>query len=659
MNTYIKQLIDSYGNNLIPISGTSSCYNSKGQTVEEIMEIQPITWTELRELKLNKKLASGTVYCITDYKATSTQLGTTTTDPGIKILVQAISKNALSEDAVGVIDKSVNISFDPNNGTITVKKLILGDDYNDPGTYEIDEEQGGEYYLFHDMFEFNGTTYYRWMRYVVSPSSGRTCPLAIDNGDELSVRSRPNFLLTLTDTFDFSDGQYYEPDFSISYDNDTEDIVNYIHKSKVIMGVEEITVPLILFFDKFRSKEDRNLHLPENLIGVGDYYVYSGTIELDGTTYYKWDKFESGSNYTQNNDAHFMISNTLNYTFSDTTYYKPYGFMTVDNESSSYEFDDDIHLLDSNYKEAFQNRLEFFEIKYSLENDINKFLWIKPKDIYYYIDVTDYYSLLYKREVLMNGSTYYFWSNEFIQNEQQKDTAGVLTTSITPKIGDNAILISDYNDPTNTVLGNNVISNYRSVSPEYNKILKIELPVDSVEFLCISVGFSSYTKLYLWYNQFLLKKYQIPYFGTTTKNPTSSDILYIQHQTNEVEQVNAFKIDDLLELELDEQRGTGVIYNMKDSRNNEAPYDFKSIIFSGHYTFDCSGSDYSNSTHCCENIISPCYDPNGKLMLNNVRFLNTSILDICKANYIGPDTHDTSYGPGTSNLDTRLILGEY
>ena len=96
MSTYIKQLIDAYGNNLIPVSGTASCYNSDGLTVDEIIEnlksnqgIIPITWAELKELKSSKLLSPGKVYCITDYKTVSIQSGTTTTGKGMKILVQA------------------------------------------------------------------------------------------------------------------------------------------------------------------------------------------------------------------------------------------------------------------------------------------------------------------------------------------------------------------------------------------------------------------------------------------------------------------------------------------------------------------------------------------------------------------------------------------
>ena len=60
MSTYIKQLIDANGNNLIPVSGTASCYNSYGLTVDEIIEnlksdmkgIIPITWAELKPVSI-------------------------------------------------------------------------------------------------------------------------------------------------------------------------------------------------------------------------------------------------------------------------------------------------------------------------------------------------------------------------------------------------------------------------------------------------------------------------------------------------------------------------------------------------------------------------------------------------------------------------------
>ena len=132
MSTYIKQLIDANGNNLIPVSGTASCYNSDGLTVDEIIEnlksemqvIIPITWAELKALKSSKLLSPGKVYCITDYKTVSIQSGTTTTGKGIKILVQALSENTLSEDALGLLESNESI----HSGTVLVKYSL--EDYS-------------------------------------------------------------------------------------------------------------------------------------------------------------------------------------------------------------------------------------------------------------------------------------------------------------------------------------------------------------------------------------------------------------------------------------------------------------------------------------------------------------------------------------------------
>ena len=325
MSTYIKQLIDANGNNLIPISGTASCYNSDGLTVDEIIKnlksdmqgIIPITWAELKALKSSKLLSPGKVYCIIDYKTVSIQSGTTTTGKGMQILVQALSKDTLSEDALGLL----------NSGG------------------------GQDIYLKYSLEDYSRFT---WV----------------------------------------TQNEAYE-----IYTDD------------------------------------------------GYWFTLDGTMDIKGTTYHKWYSADMGENSR-------LLSTTLNLNLSDK----------VD----------------------------------------------------YISDITD-------------------------------------------------------------------VNTFQS------------------------------------------------------SHSTITDI-----KTNQVSPQD-FK---------------GVIYYMKDTNNNEAPYDFKNIIFSGHYTFDLTGTDYSSSSYCYENIIKP-YRKSGQQILNNIVFLNEKKDEYCKSNYIEPDTHDISYGPGTSDLDTRLILGEY
>ena len=68
---------------------------------------------------------------------------------------------------------------------------------------------------------------------------------------------------------------------------------------------------------------------------------------------------------------------------------------------------------------------------------------------------------------------------------------------------------------------------------------------------------------------------------TTTKNPDSSTRLYSDSQCQYDWNYNGYRgsISDVY------KEGTGVIYWMQDEWGNEAPYDFKNILFDGIYTF--------------------------------------------------------------------------
>jgi hypothetical protein len=67
---------------------------------------------------------------------------------------------------------------------------------------------------------------------------------------------------------------------------------------------------------------------------------------------------------------------------------------------------------------------------------------------------------------------------------------------------------------------------------------------------------------------------------------------------------------------IDPEETKGVIYYMKDDHGNEAPYDFKNILFNGHYTFSYIQStnnikDASVALNTCYlNVIKECYSTN-------------------------------------------------
>ena len=86
--------------------------------------------------------------------------------------------------------------------------------------------------------------------------------------------------------------------------------------------------------------------------------------------------------------------------------------------------------------------------------------------------------------------------------------------------------------------------------------------------------------------------------------------------------------------------GKGVIYYMKDEYNNEAPYDFKNILYTRDantlYTFDnADGTDSSKKGYAWGNVIKPHYVSN-KYMLNWIRLWGSYHSN----NVFGPNCHN-------------------
>lgn len=102
--------------------------------------------------------------------------------------------------------------------------------------------------------------------------------------------------------------------------------------------------------------------------------------------------------------------------------------------------------------------------------------------------------------------------------------------------------------------------------------------------------------------------------------------------------------------------GTGVIYYMKDEFGNEAPYDFKNIMFKVAengvnywcHTFSVSrgqgSSDWSMSYKCHHNIIEECFDSGTYVRkLNNVIFHSNNLMSVCEFNHIGQNSYDIKF----------------
>lgn len=150
----------------------------------------------------------------------------------------------------------------------------------------------------------------------------------------------------------------------------------------------------------------------------------------------------------------------------------------------------------------------------------------------------------------------------------------------------------------------------------------------------------------------------------TSNNTLNEDALVMHHENDtyfENSDLSEWRIkysllNDTSRFRWAKSEGTGVIYYMKDEFGNEAPYDFKNIMFKVAenginywcYTFNVSrgqgSSDWSMSYTCHHNIIEECFD-NGTYVrrLNNVIFQSNNSMSICEFNTIGQNSYDIKF----------------
>ena len=115
----------------------------------------------------------------------------------------------------------------------------------------------------------------------------------------------------------------------------------------------------------------------------------------------------------------------------------------------------------------------------------------------------------------------------------------------------------------------------------------------------------------------------------------------------------------------DSTNGKGVIYRMIDEYGNEAPYDFKNIMYAvsdiggNVYTFTCLNSDqtsrvdaslYGNKTMCMNNKIEIFYDDNHGQLLNFIKMIDISSNSLsCSNNTFGKDCSNITLSRNSDN----------
>lgn len=134
--------------------------------------------------------------------------------------------------------------------------------------------------------------------------------------------------------------------------------------------------------------------------------------------------------------------------------------------------------------------------------------------------------------------------------------------------------------------------------------------------------------------------------------------------------------NDIQRFDLGGPGAKGVIYWMRDEFGNEAPYDFKNIMFqrpltNGHYDPDNGNTAFVYTFNifqenlaadatvaqaaagaafkCYGNQIKAERDTHSKIMLGKNVFLITSSTTRCSGNCLGPDCHDNTFEDASDN----------
>ncbi len=103
----------------------------------------------------------------------------------------------------------------------------------------------------------------------------------------------------------------------------------------------------------------------------------------------------------------------------------------------------------------------------------------------------------------------------------------------------------------------------------------------------------------------------------------------------------------------DAENGKGVIYYMKDENGNEAPYDFKNILFNGYYTFHSDSLDEDMSLYgnmCSNNSIKELIDENGVMQLPGNVLISVNDNDVFRDNIFNSGVRNCMLVTATSSL---------
>ena len=618
--------------------------------IEEAPKLsQNVTMEELNNLKKEGKLNPGQKYVVTDYRTKIDEnIGEVVYQENEKheLIFTALSKNELEQDVTSIQTfKSSSETVGGLEPTGDFELIAYKCDWDpDNSIYTEDDE----YYKYNGKtISIDGETYYIWHKY--------------ENGIRLHESLGKSTIATTSLDIECSIDNPYHIEYFINYDEinseyqfeePSEDNGDDASISDSLCRIIRVDKPVYNYYVKMQACDwdDNN-----GVYGYDEdsWYEYNGdTIDIDGVTYFKWNKYDNGNSKVGN--TCYPLTDTLYIDCSPENPYTPEMWVTVDNELNNEYFDefktDIFYQVEDSNLPNLTTTVEIVEDRKPVitkvcadlnvtktfdESQVVNAVAFKTRFEQEYPELKtypDYEGLyLYHGETMdIDGDSYKVWdkySNDyegFVSIDYRKENdyfwAQILTKDLyidcslsKPYVQDYTITSGSEEPVQNYEIGRdkiieityfNNITNYIRFENNGWYVRCPELDRDG-KFGWGYIGsevISEDGNSYYWGSDSegngvgpipaFVNKYNFEdndFFLTDTLDPQVGDqFYYCDNEDNELD-----TIDKVWGTEIYPTIDYKGITYMKDEFGNEASYDFKHIQFEGLYTFGNETEDYS------------------------------------------------------------------
>ena len=640
---------NDYLSNIVFIEDIKQIWTNDVYYGSETNKIKSVTVNELHDLKNASSLIPGQIYEITDFRTTlDKSVGDVVYKEGEQhhLIIDALNETTLSHDAKSISFANTKVPGESSSleSTGDFELIAYKCDW-DPDNSIYTEDN--EYYKYvGETLNIDGEIYYIWNKYEEGIRLGK------DYGKSTIATTSLDFECSIDNPYHI---EYYinygEINDEYQFEEPSEDDDNDPVISDSISRVVRIDKPVYNYHIKMQAC-DMDPNTGEYGIDGESWYEYNGdTVDIDGVTYFKWNKCDYGGKVGK---ACCPLTSSLYIKCSIENPYTPELWVTVDGELNNDYFDptktdifcgiyesnlppvDEIVVEDPNFKSyECAVKVDLSTKKIVDESQIVSAVAFKTKfnseDNYNY-PYPDYEGLyLYHGETMdIDGNSYRVWdkySNDaegFISIDYRRENdyfwAQVLTKDLYIDCSLNNPYVPDY---TITSGSEEPAQNYEI---GYDKIIKItyfnnitnyirftnngwyvrcpELDRDSkfgwgyISSRVLSEDGNSYDwsndsednwagPIPAFMNTYNLNEDDSDFFLTDTLDPQVGDS-FCRNDGDELD-----TIDKVWGTIIEPEISCRGIYHMKDEFGNEAPYDFKHIKFNNLYTFGNEDEDFS------------------------------------------------------------------